>query len=125
MIARLRVKANRAGEGEQGFAYSIRHASARDAAFVLDRALESLSRIFGESPARIRGLLLSHNMHNWRNDPFASGAYSFITPGAADAPEELARPEQELLFFAGEATDLDFQFGTVHGAIASGRRAAS
>jgi monoamine oxidase len=36
----------------------------------------------------------------------------------------LARPLAGTLFFAGEATDTEGATGTVHGAIASGRRAA-
>ena len=40
------------------------------------------------------------------------------------AQEALARPLETTLFFAGEATDTAGHNGTVHGAIASGRRAA-
>jgi len=36
-----------------------------------------------------------------------------------------ARPVANTLFFAGEATDIGGHNGTVHGAIASGRRAAT
>jgi monoamine oxidase len=36
----------------------------------------------------------------------------------------LASPIDNTLFFAGEATDTTGHNGTVHGAIASGRRAA-
>jgi monoamine oxidase len=38
--------------------------------------------------------------------------------------EALGRPIEDTLFFAGEATDTDGHNGTVHGAIASGKRAA-
>ncbi len=41
------------------------------------------------------------------------------------AQEALASPIENTLFFAGEATDISGHNGTVHGAIASGRRAAS
>jgi monoamine oxidase len=44
--------------------------------------------------------------------------------GGSDAAKTLARPEGKTLFFAGEATDAGGRNGTVHGAIASGRRAA-
>jgi len=40
------------------------------------------------------------------------------------AREKLAEPESDTLFFAGEAASVDGQGATVHGAIASGRRAA-
>jgi monoamine oxidase len=44
-------------------------------------------------------------------------------PGAAEARAVLAQPFEDRLFFAGEATDPQ-DFTTVHGAVASGRRAA-
>ena len=63
-------------------------------------------------------------MHNWVHDPFARGAYSYPKVGGVDAPAVLARPLAGTLFFAGEATDTEGATGTVHGAIATGRRAA-
>lgn len=60
----------------------------------------------------------------WREDPFALGAYSYLAVGAAPADRAvLAEPIGERIVFAGEATDPDFP-ATVHGALASGRRAA-
>jgi monoamine oxidase len=38
--------------------------------------------------------------------------------------EELARPVQDTLFFAGEAVHVDGFAGTVHGALETGERAA-
>lgn len=64
-------------------------------------------------------------MHDWMNDPFSRGVYSYQLVGGADAPSDLARPIDGTLFFAGEATDTSGATGTVHGAIASGVRAAS
>ena len=70
--------------------------------------------------------LLEHAYsHNWQNDPFSRGAYSYGKAGARDAQSALARPVANTLFFAGEATDIGGHNGTVHGAIASGRRAAT
>ena len=46
------------------------------------------------------------------------------TVGGEGGPAELARPLRGTLFFAGEAADLEGRTGTVHGAIATGRRAA-
>lgn len=62
--------------------------------------------------------------HNWVNDPYSRGAYSYMVVGGSDSPGKLARPVKGTLFFAGEASDTDGRTGTVHGAIASGRRAA-
>jgi hypothetical protein len=44
--------------------------------------------------------------------------------GADGAQAQLAAPLENTLFFAGEATDTSGNNGTVHGAIASGYRAA-
>jgi monoamine oxidase len=62
--------------------------------------------------------------HNWEADPYTRGAYSYIVVGGDDAPAKLARPLRRTLFFAGEASDPDGRTGTVHGAIATGHRAA-
>jgi len=47
-----------------------------------------------------------------------------VPVGGLDAPQLLAAPESGTLFFAGEATNGDGRSGTVHGAIATGERAA-
>jgi monoamine oxidase len=64
-------------------------------------------------------------LHDWQSDPFSRGAYSYGKVGADGAHEELGRPVEDTLFFAGEASDVSGNNGTVHGAIASGRRAAA
>jgi monoamine oxidase len=84
-------------------------------------AIESLSAIFGRDA---RPFVESAQFHNWRNDPFAYGAYSYVPVGGLEARKVLTRPVQGTLFFAGEATaSAGFQ-GTVHGALESGLRAA-
>ena len=60
---------------------------------------------------------------NWQADPYSRGAYSYVAAGGIAAPDLLAAPVADTLFFAGEATHLT-QSGTVAGAIASGQRAA-
>lgn len=62
--------------------------------------------------------------HDWAADPFACGAYSYVTTGGDTARAALGAPVDETLFFAGEATSTDGQGGTVSGAFASGVRAA-
>jgi monoamine oxidase len=62
--------------------------------------------------------------HDWLADPFARGAYSYAGVGGSEAGDELAVPIDGTIFFAGEATESNGDNGTVHGAIASGRRAA-
>ena len=52
----------------------------------------------------------------------ARGAYSYVCVGGAGAPATLARPIAETLFFAGEHTQAQGEWASVHGAIASGHR---
>lgn len=63
--------------------------------------------------------------HDWQRDPFAMGAYSYVTAGAEDARARLAAPVEGVLFFAGEATEASGESATVAGALMSGERAAA
>jgi monoamine oxidase len=91
---------------------------------IAERAVGSLARQFGVSRREARGLVTATWHHNWETDPFARGAYSYIVVGGNGSPAKLARPIKRTLFFAGEASDPEGRTGTVHGAIATGRRAA-
>lgn len=62
--------------------------------------------------------------HDWQADEFSCGAYSYVLAGGMGAQELLALPLRNRLFFAGEATQSDGHHATVHGAYASGLRAA-
>jgi monoamine oxidase len=91
---------------------------------LLEHAFESLSHIFRTSKAFLEQSLVEFYTHNWHRDPFSAGAYSYIPVGGLDAQAQLARPLDDTLFFAGEATNTEGHHGTVHGAIATGLRAA-
>jgi monoamine oxidase len=91
--------------------------------YVLELALSSLEQILGISEERLRELLLQSHTHDWNSDPFTRGAYAYLPVGGLEAQEALARPLDDTLFFAGEATSVG-HIGTVHGAIESGRRVA-
>jgi monoamine oxidase len=54
---------------------------------------------------------------------YIGGAYSYALPGHAATREDLARPFEQRLFFAGEATHVH-DYSTAHGAYDSGVRAA-
>jgi monoamine oxidase len=62
--------------------------------------------------------------HDWSADPYSRGAYSYAPAGALDASTQMAEPVQDTLYFAGEHTDTSGHWGTVHGALRSGFRAA-
>jgi monoamine oxidase len=88
-------------------------------------AVDALAAIFGTSAEKLRQDLRGGFSRDWQRDPFARGAYSYPAVGGSDAGERLAAPVEATLFFAGEATRSDGHNATVHGAIASGRRAAN
>jgi monoamine oxidase len=89
-----------------------------------ERAVATLARQLGLSRRRVEQAVEGCWTHDWEHDPFARGAYSYALVGGADAARELARPVEGTIFFAGEASDTGGHTGTVHGAIATGRRAA-
>ena len=90
---------------------------------ILRAALDQLNVLFG-GRADPHGELVAAYVHDWMSDPFARGAYSYVTVGGGDAREVLARPLADTLFFAGEATASAEEGGTVAGALESGFRAA-
>ena len=95
-----------------------------DESTAVDRALVSLSNTLGVSKSKIDRLLEHYYFHNWSTDPFSRGAYSYVPAGAMEVQAELASAVDATLFFAGEATNTEGHSGTVHGAIATGERAA-
>src|ERR1051325_9887146 len=90
------------------------------------RALGSgiLGKIFNQSANKLAAEMESAHTHNWARDPHALGAYSYLPLNGLDLPRLLAEPLEGTLFFAGEATAMDGQMGTVFGALESGMRAA-
>ncbi len=92
--------------------------------FVTATALERLGSLLHLPAARLHDLLQDSYMHDWEADPFSRGAYSYVKAGGDDAQHALSAAVADTLFFAGEATDFTGHHGTVHGAIASGKRAA-
>jgi len=73
----------------------------------------------------VDSLLEGVRIVDWSEDPFSRGAYAYELAGApSDLLERLAAPEEETLFFAGEATSLTGRGGTVDGALETGLRAA-
>ncbi len=92
-------------------------------AAVVDRALVSLAAVFGRSAEELTRRLRGAYHHDWSMDPFARGAYSYGGVGAHAARALLRRPVENTLYLAGEAL-VDGRNGTVHAALADGRRAA-
>ncbi len=91
---------------------------------IASRAQEALATLLRLPPAYIREQTAAWFHHGWHADPWSRGAYSYTPAGALPARSALAVPVDNTLYFAGEATETGGHSGTVHGAIASGRRAA-
>jgi monoamine oxidase len=87
-------------------------------------AIASLGEILGVGAAAVLSHVRSTHTHDWAADPLSLGAYSYSCVGGAKAPDELAKAIDDTLHFAGEATDVNGNTATVHGALASGYRAA-
>lgn len=96
---------------------------AKSSSDIVQEAVRGFGDLLGEPQLAARefgeGML-----HDWDADPYARGAYSYITVGGVTARASLAEPLEDTLFFAGEATSTDGQGGTVNGALHTGERAA-
>jgi monoamine oxidase len=90
---------------------------------VVERAVAALQALFGKR-CNVAQELEAAYYHDWQQDPFARGAYSYVTVGGDNARRLLATPIANTLFFAGEATDTEGEAATVAGALQSGARAA-
>jgi monoamine oxidase len=108
--------------GPRAEPFATRHATraARIAA-----AIRTLAGALRVAPAELSAAIEDARCFDWGEEPFSRGAYSWIPVGATAAPATLAAPVGRALFFAGEATDTSGDTGTVHGALASGRRVAA
>ncbi|MBO0911236.1 MAG: FAD-dependent oxidoreductase [Acidobacteria bacterium] len=105
-------------------ALSSEKLSGLDEKELVERATESLGALLGVDASRVKSQLRATYYHDWNSDPFSCGAYSYVKAGGEGSQRILGEPAGNTLFFAGEATDTSGHNGTVHGAIASGRRAA-
>ncbi len=92
-------------------------------AVIVRAALAGLRTVFGKRAAVAKRLRAAY-VHDWQSDPFARGAYSYVTVGGREARERLAAPLRSTLFFAGEAAAIGGESATVAGALQSGERAA-
>jgi monoamine oxidase len=106
-------------------ARSAERLSGKSRSFVVERALHSLAAALKTRRSRLESLLDDAYFHDWQDDRFSCGAYSYGAVGSDGAQRDLGSSIENTLFFAGEATDTTGHNGTVHGAIASGHRAAS
>lgn len=91
---------------------------------MLNEALRSLSYIFDCSVDMLRQQLRHWHIIDWKNDPFACGAYSYATIETPRAREILNTPVADTIYFSGEAVYDGPHTGTVEAALVNGREAA-
>lgn len=89
---------------------------------IIDEAIGSLATALNTSRATLKKHFVRAHYHDWVNDPFSRGAYSYVRVGGTRASSALAKPVQGTLFFVGERVDPEGRSGTVHGAIGSGSK---
>ncbi|MEO6964753.1 MAG: NAD(P)/FAD-dependent oxidoreductase [Acidobacteriaceae bacterium] len=87
-------------------------------------AIGTLATIFRMDADALRAELLHAQSHDWQQDSSSLGSYSYLPVGSLSVPESMWLPVERTLFFCGEHTDTTGNWGTVHGAMESGQRAA-
>jgi monoamine oxidase len=120
------------GYGREGAAVICCYVTAQQARILdelpeeqaLTWGLTELNGLLEMRETDLRKACLEARRVSWGKDAYARGGYAHVTPGMAHIRPILARPEGNVLFFAGEATAYDTNPQTVHGALESGWRAA-
>ena len=84
----------------------------------------ALARIFHLPESALHDQLIACVTHDWSADANSLGSYSYAAVNGANASTRMAQPVEHTLYFAGEHTDTTGHWGTVHGALRSGYRAA-
>jgi monoamine oxidase len=90
---------------------------------LIDAGLNSLADTFGLSAQRLMQDLVAARAINWAHDPFARGAYSYVTVDTRAVQSTLTSSQGGILF-CGEALYRGPDMGTVEAALASGIEAA-
>ena len=91
---------------------------------LVDTAIRSLGGTLGIPASEVEAQLQETWFHDWNGDPLTRGAYSYVAVGGIGAHAALARPIEDTIYLAGEATAGNGLNATMEGAIESGRRAA-
>lgn len=87
----------------------------------IKKGLEDLDALFGKKD--VRDLFIRGRFINWGADPYSLMGYSYNSVGVRGLRDALAAPVENVVFFAGEATNR-VRPATVHGALETGLRAA-
>jgi monoamine oxidase len=89
-----------------------------------DTALKTLAFLTGRTKAFLTDNCIKYFTHNWSQDPYSLGAYSYIGVQTDHSLRNLKKSFAGNIYLAGEGTADSKGRGTVHGALKSGREAA-
>jgi monoamine oxidase len=95
-----------------------------DRSTLVDMAVRSLTHALAVPDGVVQMEMVADYFHDWRTDPYAQGAYSYVGVGGMDAYATLQAPIEGTVFLAGEATAPPGLSATMDGAAQSGVRAA-
>lgn len=100
-------------------------AYAQKSEVLVSKVKSQISRLFDVSEKQLEENILGIFVQNWSEDPFIRGGYSFISLNNAykDFRKKLAQSVVQKVYFAGEATSINFS-STVQGGISTGKTAA-
>lgn len=91
---------------------------------ILQRALQSLGKIFGIDASQLVRRLRAWHVANWIDDPYCCGGYCYEVVDGEKYKNILKRGVEETVFFAGEGLFNGTEIGTVEAALVSGRETA-
>jgi len=91
---------------------------------VVQKAVHSLSNIFGIDVIQLSQLLKEAKIYDWSADPHFNGAYSFEVVNGPAYMEKISEPVNNTVYFAGEGLYHGNEIGTVEAALQSGRSVA-
>jgi len=88
--------------------------------------LDELDAIYNGNASRLvskdQDEVIQGVVQDWGKEPYIKGAYSYPKIGSSLSGEILGLPLEDRIFFAGEATAQNSDFGTVQGAFTSSER---
>jgi len=88
---------------------------------IINQLIGELDEIYGGAVASVN--FIEGMVKNWTKEPYIRGAYSFPNVGSLSTNRSIiAQPANNKLFFAGEATNINGNFGTIHGAVETAER---
>ena len=83
-------------------------------------ALGTLSKMLKMPVAKIRREMISSHIHNWSDDPYSRGAYSYVAVDGVQKAKKLKLPFEDTLYFTGEALAPFPDVATIHGGMEAG-----